>query len=1127
MAVTLRSVEGAATASGDTLDYGTGEPLTGGAVPSPSNTEFRSVLRREGEQSTRIADDEDLYNRQLRIELDNLLSPNYFDIRYKTESGDVYGFRETLNNWDYIYLVPQATPPTYQYGNLYLDGDKGALGFQTEFEDVTLNIGEEEYVRIVNKTGSTITNGQVVYIDGAQGNRPTASLAQANDLTKLSVIGVATHDILNNEEGYVTTFGSVRELDTSAYTNGQELYLSPTVAGGFTGTKPTGDDYCVVVGYVTTVHATQGEILVKTKTSSLLSDIYDVSHTGAVADGSFLYRNGDYFNYIDFADQARLDTIEWLGDLTHDPTGFVDSSETGVQVVGDGTTRKVSIYHPSGTIEYLQNGKLFTLSGSQASPYLIDVAHGTDTSLDYFLEKIDDSFVWSTTPFNYRNVMIAFAKYIDGAWRYFTEAHGLQPWTSHQEDHDVNGTYWKNRQVPTLTSGTFAIQPATPTDADNTFGVDSGILKDEDDLVLVDAWIQGTYNHAYLTPTGLEIQTGQTNPARVTGTYLNWYNSSGVAVEGATNKYYNLYVYSLKMAEDADSQELRSLVFQPQAEYDSPEEALAENALELNKAQLDQSFQEFGVLAKVTLRTSASYGTTGKYRIHAVTPIDTTKEGGSGSASTGTTAHNLLTGRDTFPTHPALSVELTPYGNIASTNVQAGIQELDDEKVPNTRTVSAGAGLTGGGDLSANRTISHDDTSSVANLDTSGAQVIDTLTFDGFGHVTARTTRNLTAGDIGALTQAGGDARYLQLNGGTMSLGEGLQFTDDENYFGTNADARIIRLIDVNGTGGSVDGGLVFNFYTTTDDVEIEGLRIRNNEFRWKGDNIATQPWVTSQGYLTSESDTLDSVTDRGATTTNSVQVGSIGAGGVPVAGYAGYFYDDVYTTNGFESGGRSEFGLSGITGAPLRTWGTSSNVNFMEYYNNATRIGYTGFVGIGDDFYFTNETATGGFRFNDNVGFGGAPVSGYAGYFYGDVRTTGDLRVDGEIITSTENIPVANFAPHNFSSVTGFTPKSILSPDGTVTLSGAVAGSFSSEYSGAIRRYIARISVAHRPSKNHNYISIGTTGSTTTYKAEGGTGSPGTMFLEVSSDGFIYFSPNSTLSNVGLDNITYNIGVT
>jgi hypothetical protein len=52
------------------------------------------------------------------------------------------------------------------------------------------------------------------------------------------------------------------------------------------------------------------------------------------------------------------------------------------------------------------------------------------------------------------------------------------------------------------------------------------------------------------------------------------------------------------------------------------------------------------------------------------------------------------------------------------------------------RTISAGDGLTGGGDLSANRTISHADTSSQGSVDNSGTTFIQDITLDTYGHVT-------------------------------------------------------------------------------------------------------------------------------------------------------------------------------------------------------------------------------------------------------------------------------------------------------------------------------------------------------------------------------------------------------
>ena len=57
-----------------------------------------------------------------------------------------------------------------------------------------------------------------------------------------------------------------------------------------------------------------------------------------------------------------------------------------------------------------------------------------------------------------------------------------------------------------------------------------------------------------------------------------------------------------------------------------------------------------------------------------------------------------------------------------------------------TISISAGGGLTGGGTLEANRTISHADTSSQASVSASGRRYITGVTLDSYGHVTGLTT---------------------------------------------------------------------------------------------------------------------------------------------------------------------------------------------------------------------------------------------------------------------------------------------------------------------------------------------------------------------------------------------------
>lgn len=899
-----------------------------------------------------------------------------------------------------------------------------------------------------------------------------------------------------------------------------------------------------------------------------------------------------YFQERTDAD-LRIATIEWIGASTHEATGFEDSSETGVQVTGDGTTRKVTLTHPSGTIDMYENNKYIPL----ASPYLVDVAHGTDTAQSYFLQYSNGVFAWGSG-FDFRKVQVAIASYIEGEWRYFQETHGHNmDWRSHEENHQIVGTYYVPGTIPTLTAGTFEIQPASPTDAHNTFGVDAGVVKDEDNLVTVPAWVQGSYFLAYLTPTGLDFTVGATNPLRsAPGGFVYYQDSSGNDVEASNKAYLNAYLYQLPMALDANSQDIRTLVLQPQAEYTTAEEALAENHLQLNKAQLEPFFAEFAVCQKVTIQVQASYGTLGKYRIHAVTEIDATREGGQ-STSTGTTVHNLLTGRDALATHPATSLTFAPAGDLSSTTVQTAIEELDSEKVPNTRTITAGSGLTGGGDLSANRTISHDDTSSVGNINTSGAQVIDTLTFDGFGHTTAFALRSITASDVGALTQSDGDLRYLKLDAGNDPIVGDLHFSGSRTIASNTSDGSDNKRMNFSGSGGvgSSRGGYVSAFGNEHPDrpgqvilVPGDGAQVRTigdhrteggvfidsggNSTEWNtaydhsqivtgnphqisfADLTSTPTTISGYGitdaytktqadgrYLQTETDTLATVTGRGSTTSNSIQVGSIGAGGAPVSGFAGYFYggSNLFTAN-FEHTGTT----GGISVQSNKTISTNDDAQLRLI------VGTTRF-GVSDQAYqvqafasspsqvdyridhwngtaFANRMTiygdNGSYTFPGNGGFGGAPVSGFAGYFYGDVRATGNLTVDGEIITDTQNITVATASPNSFSSVTGYTPKSVLSPDGMVSLSGAIAGSFSSEFSGGTYRYVGTITSSHRPSRRHCFLSIGTTGSTSIYQVlKGSPPSPSTMYLSVETDGKIRFSAIADISNVGLDSIAYN----
>ena len=81
--------------------------------------------------------------------------------------------------------------------------------------------------------------------------------------------------------------------------------------------------------------------------------------------------------------------------------------------------------------------------------------------------------------------------------------------------------------------------------------------------------------------------------------------------------------------------------------------------------------------------------------------------------------------------------------------VTSNVQTQLNTKAATATSISAGAGLTGGGDLSASRTLSHADTSSQASVDNSGNTFIQDITLDTYGHVTAIGSASVPAFDYG------------------------------------------------------------------------------------------------------------------------------------------------------------------------------------------------------------------------------------------------------------------------------------------------------------------------------------------------------------------------------------------
>jgi hypothetical protein len=134
-----------------------------------------------------------------------------------------------------------------------------------------------------NNTGVTVPKGSVVYFNGALGNLPTIALSLANsEATSSKTVGITATSIADNSNGEVVVFGLAESLDTSAFTVGLSLWLSPTVPGGMTTTKPAAPDHAVFIGTTTRSHPTNGTIEVRVQNGFELQELHNVSISSLV-----------------------------------------------------------------------------------------------------------------------------------------------------------------------------------------------------------------------------------------------------------------------------------------------------------------------------------------------------------------------------------------------------------------------------------------------------------------------------------------------------------------------------------------------------------------------------------------------------------------------------------------------------------------------------------------------------------------------------------------------------------------------------------------------------------------------------------------------------------------------------
>jgi len=263
----------------------------------------------------------------------------------------------------------QSPTGTAGVGVMRWNDSDGTLDLGLKGGNVTLQVGQEQILRVVNKTGADLLESQYKAVrirlaseGGTQGQRLAVVLAQGNnDANSTDTIGIVTETITNNQEGFICTSGIIRGINTTGslqgetWADGDIIYLSPTTAGAITIVKPTAPQHSVILGYVIYAHNVNGKIFVKCDNGYEIGELHDVyAPTPSNNDGIFWNSTNSRYENKTIASALGFTPVPTTRTLTINGTAFDLSSDRSWTISG------TNIYTASGT---LTSARALTLGG--------------------------------------------------------------------------------------------------------------------------------------------------------------------------------------------------------------------------------------------------------------------------------------------------------------------------------------------------------------------------------------------------------------------------------------------------------------------------------------------------------------------------------------------------------------------------------------------------------------------------------------------------------------------------------------------------------------------------------------------------------------------------------------------
>jgi hypothetical protein len=172
----------------------------------------------------------------------------------------------------FIRLDTSITSPPTGQGTMYWDQDEETVAII--LNGSTTKVGEDIFFQVKNQSGATIPKGTAVRFDGvvgASGRINIVPFLADGSNPSIYFLGVTYEVIADGADGKALFNGKIRGVNTSAFAVGDILYASPTVAGGFTTTKPVAPNNIISVAAVLSSGA-NGILLVRPQIGSNINN---------------------------------------------------------------------------------------------------------------------------------------------------------------------------------------------------------------------------------------------------------------------------------------------------------------------------------------------------------------------------------------------------------------------------------------------------------------------------------------------------------------------------------------------------------------------------------------------------------------------------------------------------------------------------------------------------------------------------------------------------------------------------------------------------------------------------------------------------------------------------------------